>query len=113
MRGALENAGRSVQAGISEIGLGAVLLAESLTWLAAGPVRGQPVRLSAVVAQAHEIGVRALPIVTLLSLAIGAMVAIQGIYTLRLFGAESKVTIGVAISLTRGRARRLLHGWAQ
>jgi phospholipid/cholesterol/gamma-HCH transport system permease protein len=36
-----------------------------------------------------------------LSLTIGVMLAIQGIYTLRLFGAESRVTLGISLSVTR------------
>ncbi|WP_258286088.1 ABC transporter permease, partial [Escherichia coli] len=72
-----------------------------LNWTVTGAARQQPVRVGAVLAQAMEMGIRALPIVTVLSLAIGAMVAIQGIYSLRIFGAESKVTLGVALSVTR------------
>src|SRR5581483_2778910 len=87
-----ETIGRNTVAGVTELGLGAALFAESLSWTFAGQARQQPVRLSAVLAQAMEMGVRALPIVAVLSVAIGAMVAIQGIYTLRIFGAESKVT---------------------
>lgn len=93
--------GHAVMLGMAEIGLSMVLLLESLFWLFAGRARGQPVRLRAVAAQAMDIGVRAVPIVTVLSLAIGVMVAIQGIYTLQLFGAESQVTLGVALSVTR------------
>lgn len=96
-----ESVGRTVIEGLSELGLGAVLFVESLSWTATGALRAQPVRLRAVAAQAMEIGVRALPIVTVLSLAIGAMVAIQGIYTLSLFGAESKVTLGIGLSVSR------------
>lgn len=93
--------GRDLQAGLSELGLAAVLLLESLQWTLTGAARGQPVRLSAVLAQAMEMGIRALPIVAVLSLSIGAMVAIQGIYSLGLFGAESKVTLGAALSVSR------------
>jgi phospholipid/cholesterol/gamma-HCH transport system permease protein len=101
MRKLAESVGRATIAGIAEMGLGAALFAESLFWLAMGYPRRQPVRPSAVFAQAMEIGVRAVPIVTVLSLAVGVMVAIQGIYTLQIFGAESKVTLGVALSVTR------------
>ena len=45
------------------------------------------------------IGIRALPIVTLLSATIGLMLALQGIYSLRQFGAEQQVVL-------RRRARR-------
>lgn len=101
MRKLAENLGRDVQAGLTELGQGTVLLVESIQWTLTGAARQQPVRLSAVLAQAMEMGIRALAIVTVLSLAIGVMVAIQGIYSLRLFGAESKVTLGIALSVTR------------
>lgn len=87
--------------GVTEVGFAAVLLGQSLFWLLLGRYRRQPVRLSAIAAQAMEIGIYALPIVSILALTIGAMLAIQGIYTLRIFGAESRVTLGVALSVTR------------
>lgn len=101
MRKTVDTLGRDLGAALSELGLGAVLVAESLTWTLTGAARRQPVRLAAVLAQAMEAGLRALPIVFVLSIAIGAMVAIQGIYSLSIFGAESKVTLGVALSVTR------------
>ncbi len=97
----VENVGRLTVEGITEMGLGAALLAESLYWLAAGPSQKQPVRVTAVLQQAMEIGIKALPITAVLSVAIGVMVSIQGIHTLKIFGAESQVTLGVALSVTR------------
>lgn len=101
MREFVENVGRRSISGITEFGQAAVILGESLFWLVLGPRQHQPVRLRAVFAEAMEIGIRALPIVTILSLAIGVMLAIQGIYTLRVFGAEQNVTLGIALSVTR------------
>jgi phospholipid/cholesterol/gamma-HCH transport system permease protein len=101
MRTWVKSVGRNAVAGVTELGLGAALVAESLLWLVVGPSRRQPVRLAAVLQQAIEIGILALPITAVLSVAIGVMVAIQGIHTLRIFGAESKVTLGVALSVTR------------
>ncbi len=101
MRAWAETVGRNTIAGISEIGLATALLVESVIWVFTGHARHQPVRLKAVLEQAVEVGLRALPIVTVLSFAIGMMVAIQGIYSLRIFGAESQVTLGVALSVTR------------
>lgn len=101
MKAWVENVGRNAMAGITEMGLGAALLFESLYWLTAGPSRKQPVRVTAVLEQAIEICIRALPITAVLAVAIGVMVSIQGIYTLKIFGAESKVTLGVALSVTR------------
>ncbi len=92
---------RRVASGMEEFGYGASLLAESFYWLAVGPFRHQPVRLSAVFAQMMETGIRAIPIVTILAATIGVMLALQGIHTLKTFGAESRVTVGIALSVTR------------
>jgi phospholipid/cholesterol/gamma-HCH transport system permease protein len=96
-----ERAGRSTIRGIEEFGFAASLLGESLYWILLGPHRGQPVRIDSVFRQMMEIGIYAIPIVTVLSAAIGVMLAIQGIDTLKTFGAESQVVIGIALSMTR------------
>lgn len=101
MRRFAENLGRDAVAGLAELGQATTLLAESLLWTFFGATQRQPVRFSGVLSQAMEAGIHALPIVFVLSMAIGAMVAIQGIYSLSIFGAESKVTLGVALSVTR------------
>jgi phospholipid/cholesterol/gamma-HCH transport system permease protein len=98
---ALEGAGRAALRGLEALGLGAMLLAHSLGWLALGRRRGQPVRAEPVFAEMMQIGVRAIPIVSLLSATIGVMLAIQGIYQLRRFGAEDQVVLGVAFGMTR------------
>lgn len=97
----LESLGRNALYGVTEVGQATVLLLESVAWTLTGHARHQPVRLEAVVKQAMEVGIGAIPIVFVLSFAIGMMVAIQGIYSLSIFGAESQVTLGVALSVTR------------
>lgn len=97
----LERVGRRTLGGVEAFGTCGVLVGESLFWLFAGPRLGQPVRIGSVFAQMMEIGVRAIPIVALMASTIGIMLAIQGIYTLRLFGAESRVVIGISLSVTR------------
>lgn len=87
--------------GIEALGHGGALLAESLYWLLFGWRRRQPVRLAGVFAQMRDIGIGALPIVSVLAATIGIMLAIQGIHTLRTFGAESRVVIGIALSVVR------------
>jgi len=99
--GMIDNVGRWTVSSVEEIGNGGVLLAESVYWLIMGPSLKQPVRLSAVVAQMMEIGIKAIPIIAMLAGTIGAMLAIQSIYMLRIFGAESQVTYGVAFSEVR------------
>lgn len=96
-----ERIGRATVRGVGEIGFAAVLLVQALFWTVFGIRRHQPVRVGAVFAQGMEVGIHAIPIVSVLALTIGAMLAIQGIYTLATFGAESRVTVGVALSVTR------------
>lgn len=96
-----ERVGRSTERGLAEFGFGASLLGESVYWLLFGRRNHQPVRVPAVFARAREIGIAAVPIVTLLTFTIGVMIAIQGIHSLKPFGAESQVVIGIAFSVTR------------
>lgn len=96
-----ESLGRATTRGIDELGLGTSLLGESLFWLLYGPRREQPVRLRATIDQMVQIGIHAIPIATLLSVTIGLMLAIQSLYTLGLFGAESFAYIGIALAITR------------
>ncbi len=101
VRRRIESLGRMTVAGLEELGHGGALLGESLFWLVMGPRRKQPVRRDAVVAQMAEVGIGAVPIVAVLTATIGVMLAIQGIYTLKTFGAESQVTLGIAYSMVR------------
>jgi phospholipid/cholesterol/gamma-HCH transport system permease protein len=96
-----ERIGRATIAGVEEIGHGGAMVAESFFWLIFGARRKQPVRISAVFVQMMEIGIQAIPIIGLLAATIGIMLAIQGIHTLRIFGAETRVTIGIAFSVVR------------
>ena len=93
--------GRAAVNAVAEVGLGAVLFAQSVFWTVMGSRREQPVRLKAVVERAVEVGILALPIVTLLSFTIGLMLAMQGIYQLRRFGAEDQVVLGVGFAVLR------------
>lgn len=101
LRAFVEHIGRRTTQGVAEFGYVAALLVESLYWLVLGKHRKQPVRVSAVFYEALQIGVLAVPIVAVLSFSVGVMLAIQAIETLRLFGAESKVVMGVALAVTR------------
>lgn len=98
---AIENFGRYLVRWIEELGYVVALLGESLYWLVLGHKRNQPVRISAVFNEARQIGVNAVPIITILCFAIGVMLAIQGIESLKTFGAEAQVILGIALSVTR------------
>jgi phospholipid/cholesterol/gamma-HCH transport system permease protein len=96
-----ESVGRGTVRALSSVGFGASLVGSSIYWLLFGRRHGQVVRARPVFAEMMEIGIRAIPIVTLLSVTIGIMLAIQGIYQLKRFGAESQVVLGVAFGMTR------------
>ncbi|MFI5096049.1 MAG: MlaE family ABC transporter permease [Candidatus Acidiferrales bacterium] len=66
-----------------------------------GPFLGRPVRFRSAVAQAMEAGVRALPILSLITFFIGLILALQSAYELRRFGALNLVASAVAISMSR------------
>ncbi len=98
---AIEHIGRTVVKGIEELGFATVLLVQAVFWIFVGSFKKQPVRVSAVFLQMMQIGVAAVPIVAILSFAVGIMLAIQGIHTLRVFGAERQVVYGIALSVVR------------
>ncbi len=98
---ALERIGRTCVDQIEEFGYYLALTLEGVYWIVLGRRRRQPVRLVAAVEQMVEIGIAGLPIIFVLSFAIGVMLAIQGIHTLKQFGAETQVVLGIALSVTR------------
>ena len=100
-RRASERVGRQFVTGVEDFGYAAALLVESLFWVFFGRWWQQPVRLRSMVKEMMEIGVLAIPVLAILAFANGAMMAMQGIYTLRDFGAESQVINGSATSVTR------------
>ncbi|MGH8248564.1 MAG: MlaE family ABC transporter permease [Gammaproteobacteria bacterium] len=99
--GPLEALGRRAVSGVEEAGYVLALFAESVFWIFAGPALKQPVRIPAVFNQMMSTGIAAAPIVFILSFAVGVMLAIQGIHTLKTFGAESQVVVGIALSEMR------------
>jgi len=99
--GKLESLGRRTTHWVDSLGFGVTLLYDTAFWILMGRVRSQPVRMAPIVAHMMEVGIQAVPIVMILSLTIGLMLAIQGIDALKDFGAEHQVTLGVALSVTR------------
>ena len=97
----LTGLGQKAVAAIAEIGLGAVLFGQAIFFIAIGHRRAQPVRIAATFARCMEMGIQAIPIISMMSLTIGIMLAIQGIYALRVFGAEDQVTVGLGVSVVR------------
>jgi len=97
----VRNIGQRTVRGFEELGYAVSLFVEIIYWLIAGRFLNQSVRFSAIVKEAMQIGVGAIPIAALLCFSVGVMLAIQGIETLKTYGAESKVVIGIALSVTR------------
>jgi phospholipid/cholesterol/gamma-HCH transport system permease protein len=90
-----------VTRGIEGFGYVGALLVESVFWMVMGRRRGQPVKAGPIFAQMMEVGVRAVPIVSVLSFAIGVSLGIQLIFNLRQFGAESQSIMAIAKGVTR------------
>lgn len=98
---ALEWVGRQTAKLVDETGYASALLFESLYWLTMGRWHNQPVCLAAMFKESVEVGVRAIPIVSIACFATGTMLAMQGIHTLKQFGADSQVVMGIAYSVSR------------
>ena len=77
------------------------LAADTLIWSIAGARRTKKVRKGAVWVEAVRIGVDALPIVGLISLLIGVVVALQAAAQLRQFGGNIYIANLIAVSMTR------------
>nr|WP_225444396.1 ABC transporter permease [Pseudomarimonas arenosa] len=97
----MEKLGRRTTSTVADLGYAGMLLIDSLRFLLFGWRHGQPVRLRMIFEQARQVGVDAIPIVSLLSFTIGVMLGIQFIAALGEFGAESKVVLAAGKSITR------------
>jgi len=93
--------GASVLDGISYVGSLTTLSARAAYFTFIAPFRGKPARIQRSISQAMEAGVRALPILSLITFFIGLILALQAAYELRRFGAMGFVASAVALSMTR------------
>src|ERR1700686_2378147 len=93
--------GGSVTNSLAYIGSLASLGGRAAYYTFVGPFRGKPLRLQRAVSQALEVGVRALPILSLITFFIGLILALQSAYELKKFGAMDLVATAVDISMTR------------
>ena len=93
--------GERVMDWLAYLGALASLVGQAAYYVFVGPFQGKPLRWQAAVLQATEVGVRALPILSLITFFIGLILALQSGYELRKLGAMSYVASTVAISVTR------------
>ncbi|MFH0810960.1 MAG: ABC transporter permease [Pseudomonadota bacterium] len=77
------------------------LVNEVAYWLVLGPWRHKGVRWGNVLDQMVKVGTNALPIVLLISLFLGVILALQSAYQLRRLGAMSYVADLVGVAMTR------------
>ena len=97
----VESLGRGTVRAVESFGYAASIFGETVKWILLGRRRGQAVRSGPIVSEMMDVGIEAIPIVTLLTFTIGVMLSIQGLDLLRPFGAEQQVGIGVALGVTR------------
>src|SRR5579862_1323543 len=74
---------------------------EAAYWTFVAPFKGRPLKWRNSVHQMVLVGVDSIPIVTLIAIFIGLVLALQGAYQLQQFGAVYYVTALVGVSLTR------------
>ena len=97
----LAQIGETVTDCLAYLGALAFLTCRAAYFAFVGPFKGKHSRLQAAISQATEEGVRALPILSLITFFIGLILALQSAYELRKLGALSFVANTVAISVTR------------
>jgi phospholipid/cholesterol/gamma-HCH transport system permease protein len=97
----LSQVGGSVINGLAYVGSLASLGGQAAYYTFVAPFHGKPIRFQRAVSQALDVGVRALPILSLITFFIGLILALQAAYELRRFGAISYVATAVAISMSR------------
>ena len=93
--------GVSVTDSLAYLGSLAMLGSRAAYYTFLGPFRGKPLRLQSAASQAMEVGVRALPILSLITFFIGLILALQSAYELAKLGAMSLVAKAVALSMSR------------
>jgi len=93
--------GSSLTNGLAYLGSLVTLGARAAYYTFVAPFQGKPLRLHRAISQAMDVGVRALPILSLITFFIGLILALQSAYELRRFGAINLVATAVAISMSR------------
>jgi phospholipid/cholesterol/gamma-HCH transport system permease protein len=93
--------GQSVLNALGYLGALATLSARAAYYTVVAPFQGKPLRVQRAITQAMQVGVRALPILSLITFFIGLILALQAAYELKRFGAMNFVASAVAISMSR------------
>src|SRR5579862_4603313 len=93
--------GAGITNALAYIGALASLGGRAAYFIFIAPFRGKPLRIQRAISQAMDVGVRALPILSVITFFIGLILALQSAYELRRFGALNLVATAVAVSMSR------------
>src|SRR5271155_5046314 len=96
-----ESIGAATIDGLAYVGGLARLTGGAVRAVFVSPFQGKKFHIGRAIHQAMSVGVEALPITSLISFFVGTILALQGAYELRKFGALHLVASAVAISMTR------------
>jgi phospholipid/cholesterol/gamma-HCH transport system permease protein len=97
----ISSIGRNTVGALAYVGGLARLSGRAAYFTLIAPFRGKQLRWHRAVHQAMAVGIEALPILSIITFFIGVILALQGAYELRKFGAMQFVAAGVAVSMTR------------
>jgi phospholipid/cholesterol/gamma-HCH transport system permease protein len=97
----LEALGRGVYAALDDARLALHILGATIRGPQMKAGRGRPVNFAAVATHVDRMGIGAIPVIILMSAIVGAIVAQQGAFQLRFFGAEIFVVDLVGILILR------------
>src|SRR5258707_6342800 len=97
----LSQVGGSVTNGLAYLGSLASLSGRAAYYTFVAPFQGKPIRFQRAVSQALDVGVRALPILSLITFFIGLILALHADYELSRFFAISYVAAALAIFMSR------------
>ncbi len=93
--------GRQSIAFVRYLGGLAEMFSKATYWTFVAPMRGKGIRWRPAIRQMVVVGFNAVPIVSLISIFVGLIIAFQGAYELRKFGALNYVADMVAVTVTR------------
>ncbi len=93
--------GRSFVPVRKDIRFASKIINDTFYWTFVSPVKGKPVRIRAAVSEIVKAGYNAVPIVAVISLFVGIILALQAAYQLRRVGALIYVANLVGVSITR------------
>jgi len=93
--------GQRVVQGFSNLNRACTLINSTIYWLLIGPFKRKGFRWGSSIHQMVLVGFNAIPIVCLISLAVGIILALQSAYQLRRVGAMIYVANLVGVSITR------------